>query len=286
MNILISNDDGVLAPGLQALYEALLQLSAVQSVKVVAPDSEFSGSGAALSITRALYTQTLSSGFVAVRGTPADCVFLALNHLYADIAFDCVITGINAGANLGRDVLYSGTFGAAAVAKQFGRVSVATSLVGAAVKGHQSSDDYQVAARHIAKLLSHDMLAVLGKLPDCVLNVNVPDQPDIHGYRVTQLAHQTLAEPVHCLIDPRQQSMYWLSLKKQATGQRQQGSSNHTSHIEDLSHIHHHDSELGIPADVVSDVAAVSAGYISVCPVSLPRSCSAASQQLHDLLRQ
>ncbi|MBP6495994.1 MAG: 5'/3'-nucleotidase SurE, partial [Psychrobacter sp.] len=90
MKILMSNDDGVYAPGLLALYEAL---STIAEVMVVAPNTEQSGCASALSITAPLYTHQLPSGFIAVNGTPADCIYLALHELYPETDFDCVITG-------------------------------------------------------------------------------------------------------------------------------------------------------------------------------------------------
>ena len=127
MKILMSNDDGVHAPGLLALYQAL---STIAEVVVVAPSNEQSGCASSLSISTPLYTHELESGFIAVNGSPADCVYLALHEIYRHTDFDCVITGINSGANLGQDVLFSGTFGAALTAQLFGLPAIATSLVG------------------------------------------------------------------------------------------------------------------------------------------------------------
>lgn len=152
MKFLISNDDGVYAPGLLALYQAL---STIGEVVVVAPMTEHSGCASALSISMPLHTHQLDSGFIAINGSPADCIYLALHELYRDTPFDCVITGINSGANLGQDVLFSGTFGAASTAQLFGIPAIATSLVGGGSKGSQQEEasHYRIAADEIVKLL-------------------------------------------------------------------------------------------------------------------------------------
>ena len=138
MKFLISNDDGVHAPGLLALFQAL---STIGEVVVVAPSDEQSGCSSALSVTKPLHTHQLDSGFIAVNGSPADCIYLALHELYQDTRFDCIITGINSGANLGQDVLFSGTFGAALTAQLCGLPAIATSLVGDGVKGRSEGQE-------------------------------------------------------------------------------------------------------------------------------------------------
>ncbi|WP_350560987.1 5'/3'-nucleotidase SurE [Psychrobacter sp. CAL346-MNA-CIBAN-0220] len=217
MKFLISNDDGVHAPGLLALYQAL---STIGEVMVVAPDAEKSGSASALHISQPLYTHKLESGFVAVNGSPADGVYLALHQLYRNIRFDCVITGINSGANLGQDVLFSGTFGAALTAQLFGVPAIATSLVGGTIKGdgHDKTSHYQMAANEIVKLLREtSILEELKSLPYHVLNVNIPDvksAKDTEGRKITSLGHSRIARPVHHVVDPRRRDAYWLSLQK------------------------------------------------------------------------
>lgn len=216
MKILIANDDGVTAPGLGALVE---ELNKIADVLVVAPESECSGYAAAITIcqplTKRRFTMAGNYDAIAVRGTPADCVFLALNEIYADESFDLVVTGINSGANLGQDVLFSGTFGAAATARIFGLPAIATSLVGAAVKGYESVDSYRQAAAYVRQLIEDTViLEVAKKLPHHVLNVNIPDIKHIQGYRLTELLLLPLKEPVSSMIDPRNQTNYWLSMKK------------------------------------------------------------------------
>ena len=209
MKFLISNDDGIHAPGLLALYR---ELSKIGEVKVIAPDSEQSGCASALNISQPLYTQTLQSGFIAVNGTPADCIYLGLQELYRHSDFDCVLTGINSGANLGQDVMFSGTFGAALTAQLFGVPAIATSLVGGSpdpsdynLQGESRS--YQLAAEQIVKLITEtSILTTIKNLPYHVLNVNIPDvkcAADIQGRKITCLGHSTIAKPVHHVVDPR-----------------------------------------------------------------------------------
>ena len=217
MKILMSNDDGVYAPGLLALYQAL---STIAEVIVVAPNTEQSGCASALSITTPLHIHQLPSGFMAVNGTPADCIYLALNELYSETDFDCVITGINSGANLGQDVLFSGTFGAALTAQLFGVPAIATSLVGGGAKDSEQECErhYQMAANEIVKLLTEtSILSICKNLPYHVLNVNIPDVSDadnIKGHKITTLGHSQIARPVHHVVDPRGRDAYWLSLRK------------------------------------------------------------------------
>ena len=255
MKFLISNDDGVHAPGLLALYQAL---SSIGEVIVVAPHNEQSGCASALSITTPLYTHQLSSGFVAVNGTPADCIYLALNELYPETDFDCVITGINSGSNLGQDILFSGTFGAALTAQLFGVPAIATSLVGGGAKGSEQECEqhYQMAANEIVKLLTETpILDICKNLPYHVLNVNIPDvgsADNIQGRKITSLGHSQIARPVHNMVDPRGRDAYWLSLRK---CQNEQSAEN-----EDVQ-----SSTINL-----TDEQAVAAGYISLSPVRLP----------------
>ena len=125
MNILIANDDGVFAPGIQALADALKPLG---SVVVVAPESERSGFSSALTLDRPLRPIQIAEDVWAVNGTPADCVYLSMNGLF-DFEFDLVVSGINSGANLGDDVLYSGTVGAAFEGRLMKQPAIAVSLV-------------------------------------------------------------------------------------------------------------------------------------------------------------
>ncbi len=282
MKFLISNDDGIYAPGLLALHQAL---SHIGDVMVVAPASEQSGSASSLHISQPLYTHELPSGFIAVNGSPADCIYLALHQIYSDITFDCVITGINSGANLGQDVMFSGTFGAALTAQLFGVPAIATSLVGGKMKG-EGSDHYQIAAAEIAKLLTETaLLEEMKRLPYHVLNVNIPHvdkAADIAGRKITRLGHSLLARPVHQMVDPRGRDTYWLSLKKSQHSQNADyvDASLHTINKASINKSMPTSADCTEPvkqpvADnnehlvVWTDDQAVTAGYISLSPVRL-----------------
>ena len=268
MKFLISNDDGVYAPGLLALYQAL---STIGDVVVVAPNSEQSGYASALSVTTPLHTHELPSGFIAVNGSPADCVYLALHELYRHTRFDYVITGINSGANLGQDVMFSGTFGAALTAQLFGVPAIATSLVGGGAKrgGQEQVSDYQLAANEIVKLLAEtSLLDACKNLPYHVLNVNIPDvnhADEIKGRKITSLGHRQVARPVHHVVDPRGRDAYWLSLRK-------------------CKHeLPEKTEDMPSSAIQLTDDQAVAAGYISLSPVRLHHTPVAALDSLSSL---
>lgn len=257
----LSNDDGVHASGLLALYQAL---SNIAEVVVVALSNEQSGCASSLSISTPLYTHELESGFIAVNGSPADCVYLALHELYRHTDFDCVITGINSGANLGQDVLFSGTFGAALTAQLFGLPAIATSLVGGGTKGTQAqASHYQMAANEIVKLLTETpILDACKNLPYHVLNVNIPDVDSnaaTKGRKITALSHSQIARPVHHVVDPRGRDAYWLSLRK-----RQRTLSSGLS-----SELSTENENAQSSAIEMMDDQAVAAGYISLSPVRL-----------------
>lgn len=291
MKFLISNDDGVHAPGLLALYH---ELSKFGQVFVVAPDAERSGSASSLNISQPLYTQELASGFIAVNGSPADCIYLALHQLYRDSHFDCVITGINSGENLGQKVLYSGTFGAALTAQLFGIPAIATSLVGGSIKGNGQDkvSHYEIAAQEIVKLLTEtSILEEIKCLPYHVLNVNIPDvsdPDDIKGRKITRLSHSLLARPVHHFVDPRGRDAYWLSLKKYQHPQTEEN----TDVLNDVSNDVLNNALVEQPlADnpdnslaIYTDEQAVAAGYISLSPVRLHHTPAATLEKLSALV--
>ncbi|RQM64687.1 5'/3'-nucleotidase SurE [Aeromonas enteropelogenes] len=199
MRILVSNDDGVHAEGIRVLSEAL---GACGEVIVVAPDRNRSGASHSLTLEVPLrVTRIGETGFHAVKGTPTDCVHLAVNELVRPEP-DMVVAGINHGANLGDDVIYSGTVAAATEGRHLGYPSIAISLVG---KTHFAT------AAHYAALLVKGLMKY--PLPaDQILNVNVPDLPldQIKGIRVTRLGNRHRAESVICTEDPRGQPIYWI----------------------------------------------------------------------------
>lgn len=199
MRILVSNDDGVHAEGIRVLSEAL---GACGEVIVVAPDRNRSGASHSLTLEVPLrVTRIGETGFHAVKGTPTDCVHLAVNELVRPEP-DMVVAGINHGANLGDDVIYSGTVAAATEGRHLGYPSIAISLVG---------NTHFATAAHYAALLVKGLMKY--PLPaDQILNVNVPDLPldQIKGIRVTRLGNRHRAESVICTEDPRGQPIYWI----------------------------------------------------------------------------
>ena len=180
MRILISNDDGVMAPGIVALAQAL---SALGEVVVVAPEAERSGFSSALTLDRPLRAVQLPNGFWSVNGTPADCVYLAMNGLFEQ-GFDLLVSGINSGANLGDDVIYSGTVGAALEGRLMQLPALAISLVGSQVRAYQHPQDYAQAANWVYEFVKNGIPALP---PRHIYNINIPDVPDLKGCKVTRM---------------------------------------------------------------------------------------------------
>lgn len=198
IRILLSNDDGISAPGIQTLASALRGFAQVQ---IVAPDRNRSGASNALTLDSALRITTLSNGDIAVQqGTPTDCVYLGVNALMRPRP-DIVVSGINAGPNLGDDVIYSGTVAAAMEGRHLG-YPLAVSL-----NGHQHYDTAAAVTCRLLRALQRKPLRT-GK----ILNINVPDLPlaEIKGIRVTRCGSRHPAEQVFCQQDPRGQDLYWI----------------------------------------------------------------------------
>lgn len=200
MHLLLSNDDGYQAPGLAALAAALTPLA---EVTVVAPDRDRSGASNSLTLDNPIRARRADNGSYRVDGTPTDCVHLAITGLM-DREPDMVISGINAGANLGDDVLYSGTVAAAMEGRFLGLPAVAVSLAG------QTQTHFDSAARAAVALFHRLREAPLAA--DTILNVNVPDLPweRIDGFRATRLGHRHKSEPVIRASDPRGRPIYWV----------------------------------------------------------------------------
>ncbi|MFA7387316.1 MAG: 5'/3'-nucleotidase SurE [Thiohalobacteraceae bacterium] len=200
MRILISNDDGYQAPGIRALAAAL---SAHGEITVVAPDRDRSGASNSLTLDSPIRVVALPDGFIGVDGTPTDCVHLAITGLLEEEP-DIVISGINAGANMGDDVLYSGTVAAAMEGRFLGLPAIAVSMA-----SHRPQH-YETAARVACELL---LRLCRDPLPaDTILNVNVPDLPyeGLAGFEATRLGHRHKAEPVIRAQDPRGRAIYWV----------------------------------------------------------------------------
>ncbi|MBS0287945.1 MAG: 5'/3'-nucleotidase SurE [Proteobacteria bacterium] len=207
MKILMSNDDGVHAPGLAILANAF---KAMAEVIVVAPLNDKSAASNSLTLDMPLRVKKQPNGFYAIDGTPTDCVHLAITGWLEEHP-DMVIAGINSGANLGDDVLYSGTVAAATEGRFLGYPAMAISLVNhPSNKPTQDFKYYDTAAKVATLLLKAILQNPLPK--DTILNVNVPDKPfeDIKGFKVTRLGHRHLAEKMIPSVDARGNQIYWI----------------------------------------------------------------------------
>lgn len=199
MRILLSNDDGVHAPGIQALAHALREFAEVQ---IVAPDRNRSGASNSLTLESSLRTFAFPNGDIAVQmGTPTDCVYLGVNALMRPRP-DIVVSGINAGANLGDDVIYSGTVAAAMEGRHLGFPALAVSL-----NGHRHYDTAAAVTCRILRGLGREPLRT-GR----ILNINVPDLPlaDIKGIRITRCGARHPAETAIPQQDPRGNTVWWI----------------------------------------------------------------------------
>jgi 5'-nucleotidase len=200
MRILLSNDDGYFAPGLACLAT---HLSAIADIVVVAPERDRSGASNSLTLDRPLNLRRADSGFYYVNGTPTDCVHLAVTGML-DTQPDMVISGVNAGANMGDDTIYSGTVAAATEGFLLGIPAIAISLVG------RELTHYETAARVAVDLVSR-FKANTHSSP-WLLNVNVPDvaYDQLQGTEVTRLGKRHKAEPVVKASNPHGQPVYWV----------------------------------------------------------------------------
>ncbi|HET7266874.1 MAG TPA: 5'/3'-nucleotidase SurE [Oleiagrimonas sp.] len=202
MRVLVSNDDGVDARGIRVLAECL---STVGDVTVVAPDRDRSGASNSLTLDQPIRVLEMDDGRYRVAGTPTDCVHLALSGLL-DEDPDIVVSGINNSANMGDDVIYSGTVSAAMEGRYCGLPAIAVSLVTEEHRGRH----YGSAARAVLMLMQR---LLTDPLPaDTILNVNVPDRPweAIEGFEVTRLGRRHRAEPCIAQTDPRGRPMWWI----------------------------------------------------------------------------
>jgi 5'-nucleotidase len=201
MKILLSNDDGYQAPGIVALYEAIKDLG---EVEVVAPEHNNSAKSNALTLHSPLYVHQAGNGFRYVNGTPADCVHVALTGLLG-YRPDLVVSGINNGANMGDDTIYSGTVGAAMEGYLFGIPAIAFSQT---QKGWAHIDD---AARKARELVQR-MLAKAGDDKPWLLNVNIPNLPfaELKPFKICRLGRRHAAEKVISQTSPHGETMYWI----------------------------------------------------------------------------
>ena len=231
MNILVSNDDGILAPGLAVLADAC---RLVAQVTVVAPDREQSGTSHSLTLHRPLRPVRRHDGAFQVDGTPTDCVLLAVGALVSERP-DFVFSGVNHGPNMGEDVLYSGTVSAAMEAVTLGIPGVAISLA--------SRDPEQFAAyRPLLAGLVRRITAVSPFPPSMLLNINLPDLNDgqAKGVKITKLGSRYFSESLTRMKDPWGKEVFWIG-----------------------------GGEITWTGDAESDHQAVHDGFISVTPLHL-----------------
>jgi 5'-nucleotidase len=229
MLILVTNDDGVYAPGLIALSGALSELG---RVVIVAPDREKSAASHSLTLNHPLRIDELEEDRYFVDGTPTDCVHLAVHVILKEQKPDLLVSGINRGGNLGQDITYSGTVWAALEGNLMGIPSMAVSLV------DDRYSDYRPAALFAARMAG--WIRDRGLPDETVLNINIPDNPeqDLDRYVITRQGYHRFEESVVRNIDPRGRSYFWIGGQK-----------------------------LPSKGDIATDVGAVTAGYISVTPL-------------------
>lgn len=200
MRILLSNDDGYFATGIEVLARTLADIA---DITVVAPERDRSGASNSLTLDRPLSLRRAPNGFYFVNGTPTDCVHLAVTGMLDELP-DMVVSGINHGANMGDDTVYSGTVAAATEGHLLGVPAIAVSLVG------KEASQFETAARVARDLVLRFQQAPLGQPP--LLNVNVPDVPyaELKGVAVTRLGKRHKAEPVVKARTPRNETVYWV----------------------------------------------------------------------------
>jgi 5'-nucleotidase len=229
LHILLSNDDGYLAPGLEALRR---ELSNLGDITVVAPDRNRSGASNSLTLDAPLRVEQIRPSVYAVTGTPTDCVHVAITGLL-DEEPDMVVAGVNHGANLGDDVLYSGTVAAAIEGRFLGYPAIAVSLV-------LGEDGNFAAAATIARRIVEPLVGSRPLPRNTILNVNVPDRPlnEIMGLKSTRLGFRHKSEPVIKSRDPKDRPIYWI-------GPAGPGVANHPG----------------------TDFEAIAKGYVSVTPL-------------------
>ena len=243
MRILLSNDDGYQAQGLRMLARRLADLA---SITVVAPDRNRSGASNSLTLETPLRVERAEDNVYYVNGTPTDCVHIAVTGLLDDPP-DMIVSGINHGANLGDDVVYSGTVAAAMEGRFLGVPSIAVSLV------LDGGAHFTTAADFIHRLVERSLQEPLP--PDLILNVNVPDLPAgaINGVRTTRLGFRHKSEPVIKALDPKSRPVYWIG----AAG-------------------------AGQDAGPGTDFHAIASGYVSVSPIKVDLTAHAALPAVED----
>ena len=235
MNILITNDDGIYADGIIELAKAI---SKIANVYVVAPESQKSATGHAITIHNPIMVHKIDMGenikSYAISGTPADCVKVGIEGLFKDINIDLVLSGINNGSNLGTDVIYSGTVSAALEGFILNKPSIAISYDEVNVK----REIYKDASKYVVNLIEN-IKDKLDLLNDCILNVNIPNTK-IKGSKITKLGQRNYDNAMVEKINPFGQKYYWIGGKL-----------------------------MELDQDEDSDIACVKDGYISSTPINI-----------------
>lgn len=244
MPLMLANDDGIHAPGLSALEAALI--SAGHSVCVVAPDRDCSGASSSLTLDRPLHPIHHADNRISLNGTPADCGHLGVHTFFGDTC-ERLISGINCGANLGDDVLYSGTVAAAMEGRFLAKTPIAVSLVG---KQH-----FKTAGQILLDILPRLERADLS--PFGVININVPDLPyeQIKGIQLTRLGRRMRSESPISATNPRGKQCYWIAASGAAA-----------------------DEESG------TDFNAIKQGYVSITPIQMDMTNHRQQKDLTEIL--
>lgn len=235
MNILITNDDGIYADGIIELAKSIFKIA---NVYVVAPESQRSATGHAITIHSPIMVHKIDMGenikSYAISGTPADCVKVGIEGLFKDINIDLVLSGINNGSNLGTDVIYSGTVSAALEGFILNKPSIAISYDEVNVK----REIYKDASKYVVNLIEN-IKDKLDLLNDCILNVNIPNTK-IKGSKITKLGQRNYDNAMVEKINPFGQKYYWIGGKL-----------------------------MELDQDEDSDIACVKDGYISITPINI-----------------
>lgn len=205
MNILLTNDDGYFAPGIIAIYERLK--SEGYNVYVVAPETGQSAKSQAITLTEPLRANKHNINgniFWGITGFPTDCVFMGVLELYKDIKFDLIISGINNGANVGFDINYSGTIGAAREALSYNIPALAVSLF-----THDVKADFSLACDYATLVI--DKISKEGFRTDCLYNLNIPYTKDIKGLAITNMSGVRYFSGIDKRIDPYGREYYFIT---------------------------------------------------------------------------
>ncbi|MBC6003242.1 5'/3'-nucleotidase SurE [Paeniclostridium hominis] len=235
MNILITNDDGIQADGIIALAKAIKEIA---NVYVVAPDTQRSATGHAITIHNPIMIKEeyIDDNIKAysISGTPADCVKLGIESIFKDVNIDLVLSGINNGANLGTDVIYSGTVSAAIEGLIQNKPAIAISYDSFKV----SNEEYITASKHVVNLVNN-IKNNMHIFDDCILNVNIPDR-DIKGFKITKLGIRKYENDIEERQSPHGKRYVWIGGKIKEIIQEEN-----------------------------SDISAIENGYISITPINI-----------------